>query len=101
MRRTLVRYRVKPDRVGENEALVRAVSDELASSAPDGFHYATFKLDDGVSFVHIAAHEGDGTPLTSLAAFAAFQAGLRDRCDELPVVSPAERIGSFRLGPAG
>ena len=30
MRHVMVRYRIKPDRVEENEALVRAVYDELA-----------------------------------------------------------------------
>ncbi len=54
MRQVIVRYRLKPDQVERNEALVRAVYDELARAQPDGFHYATFKLEDGVSFVHVA-----------------------------------------------
>jgi hypothetical protein len=46
----MVRYKVKPERVSENEELVRAVYGELDRTHPDGFHYATFKLIDGVSF---------------------------------------------------
>jgi len=97
MRRVMVRYRVKPDQVAENEELVRGVYKELEQSQPDGFRYATFKLEDGVSFLHVAEHAGDRAPLVDLPAFARFQADLRGRCDELPVVTGLERIGSFRL----
>ena len=44
MRRVMVRYRVKPDHVERNEALVRAVYDELHRTAPGGLRYATFRL---------------------------------------------------------
>jgi hypothetical protein len=92
----MVRYRVKPDRVAENEELVRAVYEELGRVRPDGIHYATFKLDDGVSFVHIARTTGEGNPLTGLDAFQAFQQGIPDRCDEQPVVTDMETIGAHR-----
>jgi len=96
MRQVMVRYRVKPDRVAENEELVRAVYEELGRVRPDGIHYATFKLDDGVSFVHIARTTGEGNPLTGLDAFQAFQQGIPDRCDEQPVVTDMETIGAHR-----
>jgi hypothetical protein len=96
MKRVMVRYRVKPEHVDENERLVRAVYDELAAREPDGLRYATFKLDDGVTFVHLAFHD-DPNPLAGVAAFAEFQRGIRDRCDELPTVTEAEQIGSYRL----
>ena len=54
MRRVMVRYRVKPERVEENEQLVREVYEELGQRRPAGFRYGTFKLEDGVSFVHLA-----------------------------------------------
>ena len=59
MKRVMVRYRVKPDQVEANEALVRAVFEELERERPGGFGYATFKLDDGVSFVHIVDERDD------------------------------------------
>ena len=68
MRQVMVRYRVRPDRVAENEELVQAVYEELASTRPAGLHYATFKLADGVSFVHVAQH-GEDNPLRSVTAF--------------------------------
>jgi hypothetical protein len=55
----VVRYRVKPDRAEENQALVEAVFAELAETRPDGLRYGTILLDDGVTFVHVAQIEGD------------------------------------------
>jgi hypothetical protein len=99
MRQVMVRYKVKPDRVAENEELVRAVYAELARTQPAGLRYATFQLEDGVSFVHISSLEtGDGrNPLSELEAFARFQECIGDRCDEAPVVAPLREIGSFRF----
>jgi hypothetical protein len=99
MRRVMVRYRVKPDQAARNEELVRAVYEELRQTRPSGFRYATFKLDDGVSFVHIAFDETEGgrRPLADLAAFRRFQEGIEDRCDEPPVVAELHEIGSFGL----
>ena len=96
MRQVMVRYRVKPERVEENEELVRAVYDELRRTEPAGLRYATFKLDDGVSFVHLAVTEsaGGGTALSTLTEF---QKNIEDRTDERPVVTALDQIGSFRL----
>ena len=65
--------------------------------APDGVRYASFKLDDGASFMHFASIEGESNPLQELSAFKAFTAELRDRCDEPPVVVELSEIGSYRL----
>lgn len=98
MEGVIVRYAVKPDRVAVNEGLVRAVYRELHDARPAGLRYATFKLADGVSFVHLATTEpGVASPLPGLAAFREFQQGIRDRCDEPPVVTGFEQIGAFRL----
>ena len=97
MRQVMVRYRVTTDRAAENEALVRAVYEELQATEPAGLRYATFKLEDGLSFVHIAETEDRDNPLSRVKAFRDFQADIADRCEELPVVSELSRIGSFRL----
>jgi hypothetical protein len=96
MRRVIVRYKLKPERVAENEQLVRAVYEELDRARPDGLHYATFKLDDGVTFIHLATHENEN-PLRKVEAFQRFQYGIRDRCDEPPDVEQLEEIGSYRF----
>lgn len=100
MPHVMVRYRVKPDRVAENEELVRAVYDELAASQPDGLQYATLKLPDGVTFIHLAQH-GEPNPLLTTAAFPRFLEGINDRCDEPPAVTQAEEVGSYRFFEGG
>ena len=99
MRQVMVRYKVKPDRAAENEELVCAVYDELHRTEPAGLRCATFRLGDGVTFVHVAAHETeDGSnPLAQVEAFGHFQENIGERCDEAPVVSELHEIGSFRL----
>ena len=99
MKRVLVRYKVKADHAAENEALVKKVFEELAQTTPGGIRYATFKLDDGVSFVHVASIETqDGSnPLGETAAFKAFQAEIKERCEEPPVAVDLNEVGSYRF----
>lgn len=98
MTQTVVRYRVKPDRAEENASLVEDVYEELNAAAPEAFRYATFALDDGVTFVHVAINQNGAPPLAELGAFKRFQAKLRERCDEPPVVSSARVVGSYGFG---
>ena len=97
MKRVMIRYKVKPDQAAKNEELVRAVYDELDRSDPAGLRYATFQLEDGVTFVHLSESENEQSPLTDVKAFKEFQKDIRDRCDEPPVVSEVREIGSFRF----
>jgi hypothetical protein len=95
----MVRYKVKPEFAAHNEELVRRVYEEIHQVAPEGIRYATFALEDGVSFVHVAAFEQDnGTnPLMEIAAFRAFQENIGDRCDEPPQPVTLREIGSYRV----
>jgi hypothetical protein len=96
MGRTVVRYTVKAGMEQHNAELVRAVYGELAELRPEGFSYATYRLDDGRTFIHVAEQEGDGAgPLPGLPAFRAFQAAIGDRCEWGPLASRAELIGRF------
>ena len=95
MRQVMVRYRVKRDRAAENEELVRAVYEELHRTRPAGLRYATFQLEDGVSFVHLAETEEGSNPLPEVQAFKEFQKGIDERCDASPVVSELREIGSY------
>jgi hypothetical protein len=99
MNHVIVRYRVKPERSAPNEELVRAVYAELHETRPAGLRYGTFRLDDGVSFVHVASHENDDgpSPLSHLQAFQRFQENIAERCEEGPVVTPMLEIGSYRF----
>jgi hypothetical protein len=98
MRRVLIRYRLKPDQVERNEELVRAVYEELHRAAPSGFRYVTFKLEDGVTFMHISESEGEDSPLPGLASVQEFQREIADRCEEQPVFAELTEIGSYRAG---
>ena len=92
----MVRHRVRPEEAARNEELVRAVFDELARERPPGLRYASFVLDDGVTFVHLAVEPRDGRyRLTELDAFRAFGAGIRERCDEPPVLTELREVGSY------
>ena len=99
MKRVMVRYRVKADRAADNERHVQAVFAELERDKPAGIRYATFKLDDGVSFVHVASVETpDGTnPLLAQPAFKEFSAQIKDRCEEPPTTVTLHEVGSYRL----
>jgi hypothetical protein len=94
----VIRYRTKPEQAGENERLIRNVFAELSKEGPEGLRYATFRLADGVSFVHVAMVEGEN-PLMSSEAFGAFQAGINDRCEEGPLPADATVVGSYRMFP--
>ena len=93
----MVSYTVKPECVAENERLAAAVYEALSQAKPAGLRYATFRLGDGVSFVHIVSHEeADGSnALTALPVFKAFSAGVKDRCVALPVRVDLTEIGSY------
>jgi hypothetical protein len=53
MKQVLVRYTTRVDRAEENAQLIREVFDSLRKTAPAGIRYASYRLDDGVSFIHI------------------------------------------------
>lgn len=99
MRAVVVRYQTNPDAGDENQRLVERVFGELNDRDPGGVRYATFRLADGVSFVHIAFVETeDGSnPLGTIEAFAAFQRELGDRCAVPPAAQDATVVGSYRF----
>ena len=94
---TVVRYETKADRADENQERVEAVFAELAEAAPEALRYATFRLEDGVTFVHVAVNEtSDGSnPLVDTVAFKEFQRELGDRLVEGPLVMAATVVGSY------
>ena len=99
----VVRYKTKPECAAENQALIEKVFGGLELDEPDGVRYASFRLADGVSFVHVASIEtDDGTnPLTSSPAFAEFVRHIGDRVEEGPVASDASVVGSYRFWAQG
>ena len=99
MKRVMVRYKLKADKVEENKQLVKAIFEELKTKQPAGLRYASFVLPDGVSFVHIASIEtADGkNPLGMTDAFPLFTKDIKDRCEEPPVAVDLSEVGSYQL----
>jgi hypothetical protein len=97
--KSLIRYRTTPESADENQRLVESVYAELAARDPGGVRYATLRLDDGVTFVHIfmTDSEDESNTLGGIAAFAEFQRELAQRCVEQPVAQAATVVGSYRL----
>jgi hypothetical protein len=63
----VVRYRTRPDAAEENARLVEGVFTSLAEVEPGDFRYTTYRLADGVTFVHVARYAGDGQPAGEFA----------------------------------
>ena len=99
MPNVVVRYKTKPERADENQRLVEKVFAELDEMGAIGFAYASFRLEDGVSFVHVVIEEeGEGSvSLADVPAFKQFTAGIADRCDEQPVAMSATVVGAHRM----
>jgi hypothetical protein len=95
MKNVVVRYKVKPERLAEHEALIARVFAQLAEVRPKDLRYEVFKLADGLSFVHLATHSATPNPLTDLEAFKAFAADVKSRLDEGPISSEASAVGCF------
>lgn len=94
---TLVRYKTRPDATQENARLIEKVFQELAATSPAGVRYVSLSLSDG-TFVHLSAVDsGSANPIPQLAAFQAFQAGIKERCIESPKVGEATVVGDFRM----
>ena len=98
MKRTLIRYKAKPEAANKNAELVAAVFAELKAAKPDGVRYLTLRLDDD-SFVHfVETTAEDGTSaLPKLTAFQVFQSGIRERCAEAPVFGGVTIVGNYRM----
>jgi hypothetical protein len=98
MKRTLIRYKAKPEAADKNAELVAAVFAELKAAKPEGVRYLTLRLEDD-SFVHfVETTAEDGTSaLPKLTAFQAFQSGIRERCAEPPVFGGVTIVGNYRM----
>jgi hypothetical protein len=95
----VVQYRTRSDRAEENEALVAAVFAELDVTRPEHLRYTALRLDDGVTFLHVAEISTDdgSNPLAACRAFAEFQRDLPARCESQPTVADGHVVGDFGL----
>ena len=93
-----MRYQAKPERAEENQRLIETVFAQLDEREPEGFTYKVFRLEDGVSFIHVVIEHDVDEPdsLQAVPAFQAFVAGIADRCDVAPVAMGATVVGGYR-----
>jgi hypothetical protein len=97
MKRTLIRYKTKPELADRNAALIAEVFAELKAAKPDGVRYLSLRLDDG-TFVHfVETSPESASVIPGLAAFKAFQNGIRERCIEPPQPGSATIVGNYRM----
>jgi hypothetical protein len=98
MKRTLIKYKTKPDMANKNAELIAAVFAELKSTRPEGVRYLSLRLEDDsfIHFVETAADDGTNV-IPSLSAFKAFQSGIRERCAEPPLAQGVTIVGNYRM----
>jgi hypothetical protein len=81
----------------QNAELIAAVFEQLNAEKPAGVRYLSLRLDDD-SFVHLVETETEAaSAIPNLAAFKAFQAGIRERCIEPPQVVGVAIVGNYRM----
>src|SRR5882672_1401358 len=97
MKRTLIRYKTKPDMADRNAELIAKVFEDLKAAKPDGVRYLSLRLDDD-TFVHFVEAQSDSdNAIPGLAAFKAFQSGIRERCIEPPQAGGVTIVGNYRM----
>ena len=94
----VVSYEMRPETADENQRLIEDVFAELAGANPGGLRYASFRLADGVTFVHVGTVPDDANPLTETAAFREFQRAFGDRTATSPEFSDARLLGAYGFG---
>jgi hypothetical protein len=84
----------------KNAELIAGVFAELKATRPDGVRYLSLRLDDD-SFIHFVETEADdgarARAIPELAAFKAFQSGIRERCLEPPQAGGVRIVGNYRM----
>ena len=91
----VIRYATKPECADENARLIGAVFADLDALKPAGLQYKSFRLEDGLTFVHVVTMTGQENPLLASDAFHAFSSTVADRCTEGPLVREATTLGDY------
>src|SRR5919198_23084 len=94
MLQRLVQYRVKPEKMDENQRLIEDVFAELHTNSPKNVRYLVLRLSDG-TFCHLV--DDDSQAIPRLDAFAAFRSGSEQRRLEEPRQLQATVVGNYRM----
>lgn len=90
----MIRSRVRAEHVERSLELLREVYVELERVRPEGLRYASYQLDDEVTFVAFAEMSGPEA-LRPLDAFQRYRAALDEHCDEPPELTMLDEVGSY------
>lgn len=91
----MIRYTVRREELATHLEQVREVYADLERLRPDGLAYATYQLEDEVSFLEVLSSEAGPDPLTASAAFREFRSTLDARCQQMPELVEVQRVGTF------
>lgn len=89
----MIRCKVRPDVEADLE-LLQEVFEEMRTVQPKGLRYATFQLEDKVTFVSFVEMEGPEV-LQQLEAFQRLRATPRELFAEPPVLTMLHEVGSY------
>lgn len=80
MKSVYVKYQVSESFADANAENIRKVMSAVREMGSEGIRYQSFRQSDGVTFVHFGMYEDDQAieRLSSLPAFKAFQAALKE-----------------------
>jgi hypothetical protein len=70
---------------------------QLAEQMPEGLRYVAIRLDDGISFMHVAVLEDDDNPLAALPAFGQFVSAISERCTDGPAPVNGTVVGAYGI----
>jgi hypothetical protein len=97
MRLTVVQVKIKDEKLAELEAAVKEMFAEITRARPEGVHYATCKLSDGVSFFVLLGLDGDNNPLMSVPKFTEIQARMKKMHAEPAKLEQLEVVGQYGM----
>ena len=92
----VVRYKVKPESIGENRQLVEALYAELREHNDQHVRFLTLLVGDG-TFVHVSIVDEGAPGVSDLRAFATYHEKLGERVVEGPIAGEATIVGDYRV----
>src|ERR1700730_2039325 len=97
MKRTVIKYKTKPDMANKNAELIAAVFAELKSTRPEGVRYLSLRLEDDrfIHFVETAAEDGTNV-IPSLSESTVSERGFGNGSPTPPLPQGFTIVGNYR-----
>ncbi len=95
MPKVIIRYKVRPDEVRQNIALLLEFFKELEIAPPPDLTYEAYILEDGVSFVQIVDSPNGAQSFGHLSSYRKYRDTVAARCINPPEMVTMTTIGCF------